>query len=330
MARDWARHWQSVVPVALGAAALTAVCLGGAYAQSAKQPPAAKTKKQDPVEAQHAIEVAGKLLKSGKADQAVRSLTATLAGGNLPPAVMAKALYVRGLAFREQRKPAQAISDLTSALWLKGGLGGDERADALKQRIEAYADAGLTEHGQALVTAGSGRAPAKETSAGGNWLSGLFSPSSETGALPSRRKRAPATEKTETQPVAKAPPSVMGGWASRTEVDRVAVAPPAAVKAPQAAAAPAAEPPPARAEGRFQVQVAAVRTKAEAVALAAKAKREHAAVLASSEPHIDQAVLGNMGSFYLVRFGPFASAQQTQTVCAKLQGSGLDCMPIAH
>ena len=43
---------------------------------------------------------------------------------------------------------------------------------------------------------------------------------------------------------------------------------------------------------------------------------------------IDQAVIGNMGAFYRVRFGPFASAQQTQAVCAKLQGSGLDCMPV--
>lgn len=325
-----ARYWRSVVPVALGAAALSAVCLVGAHAQSAKQPPAAKAKKQDPVEAQRAIETAGKLVKSGKAEQAVQSLTATLAAGNLPPAVMAKALYVRGLAYREQKRPAQAISDLTSALWLKGGLGGDARADAQKQRIEAYADAGLTEHGQALVAADARPTPAKKT--GSNWLSGLFSPS-EPGAPPaSRRKVAPARETAETPVVAKAPPSVIGGWAGKTEVktDRTAVAAPAADKAPRAAPAPAREPPPARVEGGFQVQVATVRTRAEAVALAAKAKREHAAVLASSEPQIDQAVLGNMGSFYRVRFGPFASAHQTQAVCAKLQGSGLDCMPVTR
>ena len=47
---------------------------------------------------------------------------------------MAKALFYRGVAYRQQRKPAQAISDLTSALWLKGGLGGSDRADALQQR----------------------------------------------------------------------------------------------------------------------------------------------------------------------------------------------------
>jgi tetratricopeptide (TPR) repeat protein len=323
-----ARYWRSVVPAALCAAALSAVCLVGAHAQSDDEPaaekePAAKLKKQDPVEAQRAIEAAGKLLKSGKIDQAVRSLSGTLAGGNLPPAVMAKALYVRGLAYREQKKPAQAISDLTSALWLKGGLGGDERAEALKQRIEAYADAGLTEHGQALTAAGADHAPTKKS--GGNWLSSLFSPSGADTPPPSRTKEAPAKEKDGSPVAAKAAPGLIGGWASKTEVqpDRTAVTPKAKAEVP-----PARETPPTRAEGRFQVQLAPVRTKVEAEALAAKAKREHA-VLASSEPHIDQAVLGNMGAFYRVRFGPFANAQQTQAVCAELQGSGLDCMPVA-
>jgi hypothetical protein len=321
-----ARYWRNVVPAALCAAALSAVCLVGAHAQSDNEPaakakgPAAKAKKQDPVEAQRAIEAAGKLLHSGKLEQAVQSLTATVAGGNLPPAVLAKALYVRGLAHREQKKPAQAISDLTSALWLKGGLGGDERADAVKQRIEAYADAGLTEHGQALVSTGADPAPAKKS--GGNWLSSLFSPSgSEAPPPPSRMKVTPAKAKAEAPVPAKAAPDLPDGWASKTEVE--VVAPKDKADAPTAE-----ETPPARAEGRFQVQVAAVRTRAEAVALAAKAKREHAAVLASSEPQIDQAVLGNMGAFYRVRFGPFANAQQTQAVCAKLQGSGLDCMPV--
>ena len=325
-----ARYWRSVVPAALCAAALSAVCLVGAHAQSDDEPaanekePAAKVKKQDPVEAQRAIEAAGKLLKSGKIEQAVQSLSATLTGGNLPPAVLAKALYVRGLAYREQKKPAQAISDLTSALWLKGGLGGDERADALKQRIEAYADAGLTEHGQALTAAGADAAPAKKS--GGNWLSGLFSPSGPDAPPPSRTKVAPAKEKTESPVAAKAAPGLIGGWASKTEVraDRAEMTPKAKAEAP-----PAKETPPAGAEGRFQVQLAPVRTRVEAVALAAKAKREHAAVLESSEPQIDQAVLGNMGAFYRVRFGPFANARQTQAVCAKLQGSGLDCMPVA-
>jgi cell division septation protein DedD len=74
------------------------------------------------------------------------------------------------------------------------------------------------------------------------------------------------------------------------------------------------------------VQLGSTRTEAEARALAAKAKREPA--LASRQAAIDHAVLGNMGAFYRVRFGPFASAHETEAVCAKLQGSGFDCLPV--
>jgi hypothetical protein len=41
-------------------------------------------------------------------------------------------------------------------------------------------------------------------------------------------------------------------------------------------------------------------------------RREHAAALADREPEIDQAVVGNMGSFYRVRVGPFATQQDSQ------------------
>jgi SPOR domain len=324
-----ARYWRSVVPVALAAAALSAVCLVGAHAQSAKEPPAAKAKKQDPVEAQRAIEAASKLVRSGKAEQAVQALTATLAGGNLPPAVTAKAFYVRGLAYREQRKTAQAISDLTIALWLKGGLGGEERADAVKQRVEAYADAGLTEHGQSLVAATAETTPAKKS---GNWLSSFFSPGEASPPPPATRPK--VTPAPEAPVAARTAPSLnIGGWASKTEVQvdtgGADVPAPAAVKTARVEAQPPAEVAPAAAEGRYQVQLGTVRTKGEAVALGAKAKREHPDVLGSSELQIDQAVLGNMGAFYRVRFGPFASAQQSQAVCAKLQGSVPDCMPVA-
>jgi len=345
------------------AAALGATFALGAHAQSAKQQPAkgakaeqaeaveseedgespkaktaAKKTKQEPVDAQRAIDSAGKLLEAGKAEQAVQALTVTLAGGNLPPAILAKAFYLRGTAYRQQGKPAQAISDLTSALWLKGGLGGAERADALKQRAAAYSDAGLTESGEAAAAAPVGKAKpwGAETKAadaaskasppgsgGSDWLANLFNwPAASAPAS----KAPPVTasiEKSEPPPPLKAP-TVASAWSSKTEV-KANVEP----REEPRAIAPAA---PARttAEGRFKVQLAAVRTQAEAVALAAKAKREQGAALAAREPEIDQAVLGNMGSFYRVRVGPFATMQETQAVCAKLKGSGFDCMSVTQ
>ena len=81
--------------------------------------------------------------------------------------------------------------------------------------------------------------------------------------------------------------------------------------------------------GKYRVQLATVRTQQEAAALAAKAKRSLGA-LAAHEPEIDQTVLGNMGSFYRVLVGPFATVQETQAVCAKAKGTGFDCLTVTQ
>ena len=312
-----------------------------AQSPAADAQPKGGKKRQDPAEAQRAIEAALKQVQAGRADQAVQAMTATLSAGNLPPALMAKALYVRGLAYRRQGRSAQAISDLNSALWLKGGLGGEDRVEATNERSVAYADAGL---GGREPDSAPDSAPAPKT--GGNWLSGLFgtsAPASEPPA-PARQPTPPAPPPRAAPAAPAAPPqaAVASGWSSRTEVqtDRAAIAavapPPRAAPAapppkatPSKAApppAPAGSPPAARIEGRYLVQLGSTRTEAEARALAAKAKREP--VLASRQAAIDHAVLGNMGAFYRIRFGPFASAHETEAVCAKLQGSGFDCLPV--
>jgi cell division septation protein DedD len=344
MARDWRRAVFAVVAAAMlsGACALGPHALAAADEEPEEEqtkdaapdaaPKASAKKKQDPADAQRAIEAALKQLQAGRTEQAVQAVSATLAGGNLPPAILAKALYVRGMAYRQQRKPAQAVSDLTSALWLKGGLGSDDRAGAIKERAAAYADAGLSDRGE------PNRAETPAKTASSNWLGNLFGasggsdpPAPPPKAPPPPPAQAPA-QKADAAPSARTP-AAASGWSSKTQVqaDR-----PALAAAPAARPAKAPEPPPrapteapaARLEGKHLVQLGAVRTEAEAQALAAKAKREHAAMLASRQSSIDKAVFGNMGAFYRVRFGPFASAQETQAVCAKLQGSGLDCMPV--
>jgi cell division septation protein DedD len=327
MARDWRRAVLAALAVAMlgGACVLAAQAQTPAEAEAEEepakeaapgaQPNAPGKKRQDPAEAQRAIDAALKQLQAGRAEQAVQALSATLAGGNLPPAILAKALYVRGVAHRQQRRPAQAVSDLSSALWLKGGLGGDERADAIKERAAAYADAGLTDRGDPTDAS---QAPTKTS--GGNWLSGLFGAPSSSPSAPARAPAAPPP------PRAPAPAAAPSAWTSQTQVAAAPAAPLPRAQTRTESAPARAEPPQARLDGGYLVQLAAVRTEAEAQALAAKAKREQ--VLASRQSRIERAVLGNMGAFYLVRFGRFASAQETQAVCAKLQGSGFDCTPV--
>lgn len=358
-----ARNWRRVALAAIAAATLAGIWASDVAAQ-AKQPDEeqeadaeskvpAKKKRQDPSEAQRGVDAATKLLHGGKTEQAVQSLTGILNAGNLPPSVMAKALYARGIAYRQQSKPAQAISDLTSALWLKGGLNETDRAEALKQRSGAYTDAGLTEAGEPLSVAAKERpstpgkgwgavtneppsAPSSQAPSGGGWFQNLFgasaSPAPEPRQTPTPPKETasierPAIERpAPPQPAAAGPaPRISKAWTSNTQVDQAS---PAVAPTPRP---PAASPPvAAKPAGKYRVQLATVRTKEEAKALAAKAQREHAAVLASREAEIDQAVLGNMGSFYRLRFGPYATVQETQAVCAKLKGSGFDCMAVTQ
>jgi hypothetical protein len=380
-----ARDWRSLALAALAAAALALTGVMSVQAQtSAKTAKAApkkapeaqqkaadddepeelkpeakpKRKKQDPAEAQRAVEAAAKLLEGGKAEQAVQTLTTTISGGNLPPAIMAKALLYRGMAYRNQQKPAQAISDITGALWLKGGLSPTDRTSALQQRAAAYHEAGLTESGEPLpknspptqarerpaqtssswgaatTTSGTDTASASQTSqSGGGWNifgGGLFGggssssqqqPKQEQAAQP-KQEAAPFATTVKPAPEPRASSTSTSSWASSTEVRSAPVAQTREIETASIA--------PARPEGKFRVQVAMVRSQDEAMAVATKVKRDYAGALAAREPEIDQAVVGNMGSFYRVRVGPFATQNEGQQACAKLKGSGLDCLVVTQ
>jgi hypothetical protein len=305
--------------------------------------PEAKPKraKQDPVEAQRAIEAAVKQLEGSRPDQAVQALTVIISSGNLPPAIMAKALLYRGMAYRQQQKQAQAISDITAAMWLKGGLSPTDRASAQQQRTAAYQEAGLTESGEPLpkreraaqTSSNSGAADTATSQIGqsgggwGNWFGGGSSSSQTVQPKP---EAAPFATTVKAAPAE--PRSSTSSWSSGTEVRS---APTQSQAMETAALSPTREREtatlaPTRPEGRFSVQLAMVRSQNEAATLAAKVKRDYAAAFPSREPEIDQTVVGNMGAFYRVRVGPFATQNEGQQACAKLKGSGLDCMVVTE
>lgn len=292
-----------------------------------------KKKKQDPAEAAKAIEAAHKMIEGGKADAAATSLTATLTAGNLPPGMMARALYYRGTANRQLQKPALAIQDLTQALWIKGGLTESDRAEALRQRSAAYADAGVGDSGTFVSTGSSNRvasndavttgsnSPSSSASSGSGWnIFGNLFGSSSGSSTP-----APAPPKAAA-PAPAAPAPVVSGWSSQTEVRPQAVA-----AAPQPVASAPMPPPPAAApEGRFRVQLGFVRSENEANSLASRVGGELASVFETRRAAIDQTVVGNMGTMYRVRVGPYASAQEGQAVCGRLKGTGLDCLVVSQ
>ena len=93
---------------------------------------------------QQAFDGGIKAYGAGKFEEAQRAFDAAIRGG-LPSAQMPRLLYYRGLTFRKLGKPGYAVSDLTSALWLKGGLSEAERADAIKTRALAYNESGVSD-----------------------------------------------------------------------------------------------------------------------------------------------------------------------------------------
>ena len=74
-------------------------------------------------------------LNAGKYDSAVRQLSAAIGSDSISPGEAAKALYLRGIAYRKLNQPARAISDLGAAMWL--GL------SALRSSVGAWSIAAL-------------------------------------------------------------------------------------------------------------------------------------------------------------------------------------------
>ncbi|HKA99617.1 MAG TPA: SPOR domain-containing protein [Methyloceanibacter sp.] len=86
-------------------------------------------------------------LAAGKYSDAVRQLSAAINSEGATPGVAAKALYLRGIAYRKLGEPARAAADLGAAVWL--GLPEPERVKALVNRGLAYRTAGLSKQAEA-------------------------------------------------------------------------------------------------------------------------------------------------------------------------------------
>lgn len=190
-----------VISLVFGAGAIA--CVLPAWAQSSAPPAPAKPAKspskatpsavgsdaavKDPEKAQRSYEAGVQAYQAGRHDEALNQLNTAIKAGGLAGPSMARALYYRGASFHAKSMPGQAISDLTSALWFKGGLDDRERAEATRIRSEAYRAAGLDAQGNATASAAP-PAPANSAgiSTGGNWAATPASttPSPQLSAVP--------------------------------------------------------------------------------------------------------------------------------------------------
>ncbi len=327
---------------------------------------AAKKAARDPAALQKALEAAQKSLDAGKADVALNQVNGLISGGGLDTRSMARALALRGHAYKKQNKPAQAIADLQSALWLKDGLSEAERASAMQARAEAYREAGLGDappitgvkantsggNGQqsrSIATATVAPRPSQEPTNGvSNFFSNLFGgqkaapeaapappPAVLSPAVSSWSEAAttvkPATPKADKKAAAVEKPKKE----SPTKVAAVAPtaaappSPPSPTAAVPAAAVPASTGvvvTTGQPAAAIRIQLVAVRTVEEAQAISVRVNREFGERIGPREYEVEQVTFGGMGTFYRVRIGPFAEVAEPKQLCDSIRAKGLDCM----
>ena len=319
------------------------------------------------------------------------------------PADAAKALYLRGLAYRKLGNSARAIADLGAAIWL--GLPEPDKVKAFVNRGLAYQSAGLAREGDAefasarkidgsavdtLIAEGGGAgegaaavaAFSTEVHPGRAAASNIAGPQrSGRAADPHRRRLAHGVEHLGRRRTA-APSSASGGnrltrwFGSVTGSSSAPAPPPEPAPAQQAAPPPKPAAPPALGrrgelelvddhrdatgggdpERRRQRQplVAPVRPQrgsrtppqpapsASGGGLPAATRhqplgsRSQGAVeeglaepgLAGAQPQIEKVDIGNFGTFWSLRIGPFTDKAESLKVCNALKRSGIDCSPV--
>ena len=340
-------------------------------------------------------------LAAGKYDNAVRQLSATVNSENGSPGEAAKALYLRGLAYRKLGQPARAIADLGAAIWL--GLGEQDRVKALVNRGLAFQAAGLASQGEAEIAlarkaGGSGTVDQLIAEGGGVAEGPAAIAAFSTEVRPEDQGGSSAAARASAEPLPGFNTSVSGGapppstrtadsspksagdapssWSTSASVEgespkpsggnrltrwfgsvtdssgSAASEPPSTPAAPPSApragdegggqskgwgrwfnkktaeAEPAAEPtapPPSAAGGGYRLQLASSQSEEDAKALWKKVASANPE-LAAKQPEIEKVDIGNFGTFYSLKIGPFPDKAESLKLCNALKRSGVDCL----
>ena len=343
-------------------------------------------------------------LSAGKYDAAVRQLSSTINSDNAAPADAARALYLRGLAYRKMGDSARAIADLGAAIWL--GLPESDKVIAFVNRGLAYKSAGLSREsdvefasarkingsaadtliaegggvgegaaavaafstevhpaaggGEQLPVRNEAAAPPTRTAdasptawstsvadgqqsssaSSGNrltrWLGSVTGSSSAPAPPP---EPAPVQQAAPPPKPAAIPPSAAAAsssWSTTTQTQQAAATPSAGDSGSgsrwsrlfnrSAEAESPAQPAPSASGAGFPLQLATSRSEAEAKALWKKVSQNQA--VASAQPQIEKVDIGNFGTFWSLRIGPFTDKAESLKVCNALKRSGIDCSPV--
>lgn len=189
------------------------------------------------------------------------------------------------------------------------------RVKTVEIRPDAY-------YGQNPDAQAQAPAPAREERPASEFANGIMGDGDErTGAAPARdpaESLRPQANAPQPRPAPAVRPTPQQAQPTQPREQQVAQA--AAPRQP----APAA--PATTRSGGFVVQVTSQRSEADARAAYAALQRKYPQVLGSYSASIQPANLGERGTYYRVRVGPFADGTQATSVCGSLRAAGGDCV----
>jgi cell division protein FtsN len=144
-------------------------------------------------------------------------------------------------------------------------------------------------------------------------------------------KPAPAPAKPQAPVIARndLPPAAAAPVGPATAAPRsLALTPAKPVSTPAApVATPAATPAPAAASGAYVLQIGAYKSQADADAAWTAYKAKHGALLSGASDNVQQADLGDKGTWYRLRIVGFPSKDVASAMCDRLKADGGTCFP---
>ncbi len=316
------------------------------------------------------LQAGTKAVKDGKYQEAVRLLTRAIKSKSISNEQIAQALYQRGIAYQKDKKPAFAIADLTSALYIKS-LPAADRANAYKSRAKAYG--ALGQKARAVVDNKKAGSPAAATQAASNdndrssGFTAKVSRTSKTKAsAPSKpvktsnrpaqttqvnqgrwQTTATASSSGNEQSTEKSSGEGGGTFLSRlfsSQQEETKPQPKVRPKRTQTSApvqnwgkttqvkvaSRRANGQPAQAATGYRLQLASVRGQDQAKQAWRQLKSRHGDLLAGRDPEFQKLDLGEKGTYYRIQIGPFADKSETLELCNSFKKKGLDCFLVAR
>ncbi|HFB2048196.1 MAG TPA: hypothetical protein TECP_00548 [Hyphomicrobiaceae bacterium MAG_BT-2024] len=260
------------------------------------------------------------LLSSGYAslnaqapEDAIMAFSRALNSGELSIDQTARMLFYRAKAFLLLKQPADAISDLNSALWLKDALPKTYREKAFKARDAAYSALGIDSSGIYSSKATSRLKESDMARQSSIWKVRIVD-KVENQVKDSDNVYPPLPSSIKIKKLLASPSKVAStSWSQNTQTSfNLNVVSSKSVQV-------------SGAKKVYVVQIASLRSKIMALILARRVARDYVSLLQGLVPEVELQPIGNMGEFYHVRIKYWPNKESSKKLCKKILESGLDC-----